>query len=47
VDADLAAQTAGSTHGPWQLAESSGLHIALPNAYFVSLGTPQLFGTNI
>jgi RNA-directed DNA polymerase len=45
VDAELAAQTAGSAHGPWRLAESPGLHIALPNAYFASLGIPQLFGT--
>jgi RNA-directed DNA polymerase len=46
VDAKLAAQTAGSAHGPWRLAESPGLHIALPTAYFVSLGIPRLFGTN-
>jgi RNA-directed DNA polymerase len=45
VDAELAAQTAGSAHGPWRLAESPGLHIALPNAYFASLGIPQLCGT--
>jgi len=44
VGTDLAAQTAGSAHGPWRLAESPGLHIALPNAYFASLGIPQLFG---
>src|SRR6266852_8230564 len=42
VGTDLAAQTAGSAHGPWRLAESPGLHIALPNAYFASLGIPQL-----
>jgi hypothetical protein len=45
VDAELAAQTAGSAHGLWRLAESPGLHIALPNAYFASLGIPQLRGT--
>jgi RNA-directed DNA polymerase len=45
VDSALAAQTAGSVHGPWRLAESAGLHIALPNAYFVSLGIPSLFGS--
>ena len=33
VDSELAAQTAGSVHGPWRLAESPGLHIALPNVY--------------
>jgi RNA-directed DNA polymerase len=45
VDSELAAQTAGSVHGPWRLAESPGLHIALPNAYFASLGIPSLFGS--
>ena len=42
VGKDLAAQTAGSSHGPWRLADSPGLHIALPNAYFDSLGIPRL-----
>ncbi len=42
VGNDLAAQTAGSAHGPWQLANSPALAIALPNAYFVSLGIPAL-----
>jgi RNA-directed DNA polymerase len=41
---DLAAQTAGSGHGPWRLADSPGLHRALPNAYFDSLGIPRLTG---
>jgi hypothetical protein len=27
----------------WRLAESPGLHIVLPNAYFASLGIPSLF----
>ena len=44
VSRDLAACTAGSAHGPWRLAESPALHFALPVAYFVSLGIPQLFG---
>jgi len=44
VGKDLAAQTAGSAHGPWRLAESPGLHFALPNAYFDSLGIPRLTG---
>jgi RNA-directed DNA polymerase len=44
VGKELAAQTAGSAHGPWRLAESPGLHIALSNAYFASLGIPQLSG---
>jgi RNA-directed DNA polymerase len=42
VKRDLAAKTAGSGHGPWRLADSPGLHIALPNAYFDSLGIPKL-----
>ena len=42
VGTDLAAQTAGSAHGPWRLATSPALTIALPNAYFDSLGIPRL-----
>jgi len=42
VSKDLAARTAGSAHGPWRLANSPALAIALPNAYFVSLGIPKL-----
>jgi RNA-directed DNA polymerase len=42
VGKDLAAKTAGSAHGPWRLADSPALHIALPNAYFDSLGIPRL-----
>lgn len=38
----LAAQTAGSAHGPWRLANSPALTLALPNAYFDSLGIPRL-----
>ena len=44
VGKDLAAQTAGSAHGPWRLAQSPALGIALPNAYFDSLGIPRLTG---
>ena len=40
----LAAKTAGSLHGPWRLANSPTLSIALPNAYFASLGLPRLVG---
>jgi RNA-directed DNA polymerase len=43
VNHDLA-RTAGSAHGPWRLADSPGLHFALPNAYFDSLGIPRLTG---
>ncbi|MBV8809104.1 MAG: group II intron reverse transcriptase/maturase [Acidobacteriaceae bacterium] len=42
VGVDLAAQTAGSAHGPWRLACSPALSFALPNAYFDSLGIPRL-----
>ncbi len=35
-------QTAGSDHGPGRLADSPALSIALPNAYFDSLGIPRL-----
>jgi RNA-directed DNA polymerase len=42
VDPALAAQTAGSAHGPWRLANSPALRYALPNAYFDSLGIPKL-----
>jgi RNA-directed DNA polymerase len=38
VGRDLAAQTAGSPHGPWRLANSPALTIALPTIYFRSLG---------
>jgi RNA-directed DNA polymerase len=42
VNAKLAATTAGSAHGPWHLARSQALALALPNAYFDSLGIPRL-----
>jgi RNA-directed DNA polymerase len=38
VGRDLAAQTAGAPHGPWRLANSPALTIALPNSFFASLG---------
>jgi RNA-directed DNA polymerase len=44
VGAILAAQTAASAHGPWRLANSPALALALPNAYFDSLGIPRLTG---
>ncbi len=43
VGQDLAAQTAGSPHGPWRLANSPALSIALSVVYFDSLGLPRLF----
>jgi RNA-directed DNA polymerase len=44
VNKGLAARTAGSAHGPWRLANSPALAIALPNAFFDSLGIPRLTG---
>ena len=38
----LAAQTAGSAHGPWRLSISPTLTSALPNTFFSSLGLPEL-----
>ena len=43
IDKDLAAQTAGSPHGPWRLANSPALQCALPIAYFDALSLPRLF----
>jgi RNA-directed DNA polymerase len=42
VGQDLAAPTAGSAHGRWRLGHSPALALALPNAYFDSLGLPSL-----
>jgi len=44
VGKQLAGKTAGSAHGPWPLANSPALAIALSNAYFGSLGIPSLTG---
>ena len=38
----LASNTAGSSRGPWYLAHAKALSVALPNAYFQSLGLPHL-----
>ena len=38
VSKTLAAKTAGSAHGPWQVSLSPALCIALPNAFFDRLG---------
>lgn len=43
VSKNLAAQTAGSAHGPWHIANSPALTIAFPNSYFDGLGLPRLF----
>jgi RNA-directed DNA polymerase len=42
VGRDLAAQTAGSPHGPWHVSRSPALSFALPGAFFDSLGLPRL-----
>jgi RNA-directed DNA polymerase len=42
VSRALAAQTAGSCHGPWRLSKSPALHLAFPTAFFMSLGLPKL-----
>src|SRR5216684_3584869 len=42
VGNDLAAQTAGSPHGPWRIANSPALNLALPNASFAQLGLPPM-----
>ncbi|UIF90500.1 reverse transcriptase domain-containing protein [Cupriavidus sp. UYPR2.512] len=42
VGKDLAAQTAGSPHGPWRVSGSPALHKALGNHYFHSLGLPSV-----
>jgi len=42
VGKDLAAQTAGSAHGPSRLANSPAVILALPTAYFASLGLPAM-----
>jgi RNA-directed DNA polymerase len=46
VGHDLAAQAAGSPHGPWRLAKSPALNRALSNSYFDSLGIPRLAGSH-
>jgi RNA-directed DNA polymerase len=38
----LAAQAAGSVHGPWRVAGSPALQAAFPVAYFDALGLPRL-----
>jgi RNA-directed DNA polymerase len=38
----FATTTAGSAHGPWRLSHSRALDLALPNAFFATLGLPEL-----
>jgi RNA-directed DNA polymerase len=42
VREELAAKAAGSVRGPWRLAHSPALAIALPNTYFDALGLLRL-----
>ena len=42
IGKDLAAQTAGSPHGPWRLSNSPALAIALSNAFLGTLGLASL-----
>jgi RNA-directed DNA polymerase len=42
IAAQDAAKTAGSSDGPWHLANTPALKIALSNAYFASCGLPEL-----
>jgi RNA-directed DNA polymerase len=42
VGRDLAAQTAGSAKSHWRISASPALSLALPTAYFDSLGLPRL-----
>jgi len=39
---DLAAQTAGSSHGPWRVSRSPALSYAMPDAFWERLGLPRL-----
>jgi RNA-directed DNA polymerase len=45
VGKDLAAQTAGSPHGPWRLSNSPALAIAIPTAFLNTLGLAALDGS--
>jgi len=45
VWAEWAAKTASSAHGPWRLAHAKAVKIALPDAFFDSLGLPRLVVT--
>ena len=42
VNKDLAAQTAGSPHGPWRISRSPAMSLALPGATLDSLGLVRL-----
>jgi len=42
VREELAGPTAGSSRGPWRIANSPALQYAFPNSYFDALGLPRL-----
>jgi RNA-directed DNA polymerase len=42
VGKQLAAQTAGSSHGPWRISRSPALSYAMPGAFWDQLGLPRL-----
>lgn len=42
ISRELAAKTVGSGKGPWRIAASPALHIALPNTFLTTLGLPTL-----
>ena len=42
VRRDLAAHSAGSSRGPWRIANSPAMTAALPTAYFDSMGLPRM-----
>jgi RNA-directed DNA polymerase len=42
IGKDLAAQSAGSPHGPWRLSRSPALSYAFPGTHFRTLGLPRL-----
>jgi RNA-directed DNA polymerase len=43
IGKDLAAQTAGSPHGPWRISISPALATAFPNAFFKGLGLASVY----
>jgi len=42
VGKNLAAQTAGSSHGPWRISRSPALSYVMPGAFWEQLGLPRL-----
>jgi RNA-directed DNA polymerase len=45
VWAEWAAKAASSAHGPWRLSHAKAVKIAIPDAFFDSLGLPRLVAT--